>query len=267
MADLPTYEVYALKYAHHERPASQNFIGGDPHDFSTPLDYYVWAIVGTDRVFVLDTGFTAEMAEKRAREHLRDPAESLKSIGVDPLAVEDVIISHMHYDHAGNLDSFPNARLHIQDTEMQFCTGRYMCHDSQRHSFEEEDVIAMVRRLFAGRVEFHDGVDEIAPGITVHHIGGHTMGLQVTRVMTERGWVVLAADATHLYANMDNAWPFPVVYNVGDMLEGFKTVKRLAPTPDHIVPGHDPLVMAYYPAPKPELDGIVVRLDVAPNTA
>ena len=55
-----------------------------------------------------------------------------------------------------------------------------------------------------------------------------------------------------------------MVYNVGEMLEGYKLLYRLADSPDHIVPGHDPLVMKYYPAARPDVQGIVVRLDVAP---
>src|ERR1700722_5805458 len=58
---------------------------------------------------------------------------------------------------------------------------------------------------------------------------------------------------------------YATVYNVGDMLEGFATVKRLASSPAHVIPGHDPLVLRRYPAPKPELEGIAVRLDVEPQ--
>jgi branched-chain amino acid transport system permease protein len=99
----------------------------------------------------------------------------------------------MHYDHAGNLDLFPNATFHIQDREMMYCTGRCMCHPTLRDSFEPADVIGMVTRLFAGRAKFHDGAAELAPGISLHFIGGHTMGLQSVRVLTRRGWVVLAS--------------------------------------------------------------------------
>jgi glyoxylase-like metal-dependent hydrolase (beta-lactamase superfamily II) len=168
----------------------------------------------------------------------------------------------MHYDHTGNNDLFPNATYHLQDREMAFCTGRCMCHPNLRRSFEEEDVTAMIGRLFRGRVQFHNGADELAPGITVYHVGGHTDGLQVMRVKTERGWVVLAADASHFYANFEQMRAHPTVYNVGDMLEGFATVRRLATLLQHVVPGHDPLVFDRYPAAKPGLEGIAVRLDV-----
>lgn len=105
---------------------------------------------------------------------------------------------------------------------------------------------------------------EVAPGLDVHHVGGHTNGLQVVRVRTRRGWVVLASDASHLYANIDQARPFPVVYNVGDMLEGFERVKRLADSPDHIIPGHDPDVLNRFPAPSDDLKDWIVRLDLPP---
>jgi glyoxylase-like metal-dependent hydrolase (beta-lactamase superfamily II) len=267
MSTPEPYELYAIRYAHHDRRASENFIGGDPHDGPMPLDYFVWAIVNPARTFILDTGFDAEMAKQRKRDFLRSPGDGLKSIGIDPGKVEDVIISHMHYDHAGNHSLFPNARFHLQDREMAFCTGRCMCHPAMRYAFDAEDVVAMVRRVFAGHVQFHDGTDELAPGLTVHHVGGHTMGLQVVRVWTRRGWVVLASDASHFYANMEQGRPFPIVYNVADMLEGHRTLRRLASSPDHIIPGHDPLVLKRYPAARPELAGAVLRLDPEPRPA
>jgi len=258
------WEAYAIRYAHHSRPAHENFLGplpADLHDGPMPLDYYIWAVKSGDKAFVLDTGFDEAMARKRKRDFLHCPGDGLKMIGIDPSSVPDVILSHMHYDHCGNHGLFPNARFHVQDREMIFSTGRWMCHPHLRMPFDEEDVVAMVRRLFAGRLVFHDGDDEIAPGLTVHHVGGHSMGLQMLRVRTRRGWVVLAADATHLYANLERGIPYPIVFNAADVIEGYKRAYALADSPDHVIPGHDPLVLERYPAPSPELKGWIARLD------
>ncbi len=265
MGSLPEYEVYAVKYAHHERRSRENFLGGDPHDVPMPLDYFVWLIRGAGREIVVDTGFSAAMAARRGRTHLRCPADGLRLLGVDPAAVSDVIITHLHYDHAGNLDLFPAATLHLQDRELNYATGRYMCHECFRGAYEVEDVVSMVRRVYAGRVRFHEGDAEIAPGVSVHLIGGHTMGIQSVRVMTQRGWVVLASDASHFYANMEEERPFPIIWSVAEMVEGYAKLRALAASPGHVIPGHDPLVMARYPAPAGALEGIVARLDVIPK--
>ena len=249
------WEIYAVRYAEHQRKAAENYIGGDPHDVLQPLDYFVWVIKNDKRTFVVDTGFDQPVGTKRGRTVITPVGEGLKRLGIDPDKVEDVIISHMHYDHCGNVDLFPRARYHVQDKEMHYCTGRCMCHKQLRFSYEEDYVVSMLRKLFAGRVTFHDGVSEIAPGITLHHIGGHAMGLQSIRVKTKRGFVMLAADAVHLFPHLDEARVFPTTYNLAEVLEGYETLKRLASSRNHIVPGHDPAVMKIYPAASDALKG------------
>jgi glyoxylase-like metal-dependent hydrolase (beta-lactamase superfamily II) len=262
--DDDIYEVFAIKYAHLEQRSPHNFIGGDAHDVPMPLDYFVWAIRSLSRTYILDTGFAPHMGAKRKREHIRSPGAGLKTIGIDPDAVTDVIISHMHYDHCGNHDLFPRARYHLQAREMAYCTGRCMCHAFLRQTFEAEDVVAMVGRLYSGRVAFHDGDGELAPGITLHLIGGHSSGLQMVRVKTRRGFVVLASDAAHFYRNLAERRPFPIAASLVETLAGYDKLIQLAETPNHIIPGHDPLVLARYPAAAPGLEGIVARLDADP---
>lgn len=261
----PEYEVFAIKYAHRKARRPEHFIGGDPHDAPMDMDYFVWLIRSPERVIVVDIGFTHEMAAKRGRELLRAPRAGLELLGVRTEAVREVVITHMHYDHVGTHEDFPGAVFHLQDEEMRFVTGRYMRHAQFRHSFEAGDVSAMVRLLFEQRVAFHDGAEEIAPGVSVHHIGGHTAGLQVVRVHTQRGWVVLASDASHYYEHMESGRCFPTTLHLGRVVEGYETLRRLADSPRHIIPGHDPLVMERYPAASKALEGIAVRLDVMPR--
>jgi glyoxylase-like metal-dependent hydrolase (beta-lactamase superfamily II) len=145
---------------------------------------------------------------------------------------------------------------------MSFATGRHMTRPALNHSFTADHIAELVRAVHGGRVVFHAGDDELAGGLSVHLIGGHTDGLQVVRVQTESGWLVLASDATHYYENMDSGRPFPIVYDLGAMGEGWETLRRLASSPDAVIPGHDPAVLERYPAAAPGLEGIAARLDL-----
>jgi hypothetical protein len=182
-AAAPEYEVHAVRYGRHDRRRlSENFMPPLPepvdlHDAPMPIDFYVWVLIGGGRTIVVDTGFDCSAAARRDRELVLPVEDGLKALGVQPDAVEDVVITHMHWDHAGNHDLFPRARYHVQDREMSFCTGRCMCHPFVRQPFAVEDVTAMVRRVYAGNVRFHDGTGEVAEGVTVHLAGGHSRGL------------------------------------------------------------------------------------------
>ena len=254
-----TYKVYALRYAFRDARRHEHFIGGDPHDAPMPMDYFVWAIVNGDRTVILDTGFTEAVAARRKRQWLRCPVDSLSLLGIDPDSVEDVVISHLHYDHVGSFHKFAKARFHLQEAEMHYACGHYMRHHKLRHSFEVEDVTGIIRMTYADRVAFHDGDAELAPGITLHAVGGHSAGLQCVRVETERGPVVLASDVSHFYENMETGRAFTTLFHLGAMLDGFDRLRALAPSPRHIIPGHDPEVMRRYPAVA-GLEGIAVEL-------
>ena len=209
MASTPEYEIHAIRYGRHsERLIYENFLPPlpawtDQHDAPMPMDFYVWVLRDGDRVIAVDTGFDKAQGAERARELVLPVEQALQALGIAPDKVSDVILTHMHWDHAGNHGLYPNARYHVQAREMEFCTGPCMCHAAIRKPYSVEDVAVLLRRVYAGRVQFHDGVGEICPGVSVHLTGGHSRGLQVVRVATRRGPVVLASDAAHYYANIE----------------------------------------------------------------
>ena len=225
--DMPEYEVFAIKYGDRVGTRGQIFMHGDPHDAPLAMDYFLWAIRSDERTVVVDVGYGQAEGERRGRSFLRCPTEGLALLDIDAAAVEDVIITHMHYDHAGNLGLFPNARFHIQDDEMAFVTGRAMTHSAFRHSFVLSDVLEMVTLTYGERVVFHDGDEELFPGITLHHMPGHTRGLQSVRVHTKRGWVMLASDAAHYYEGMEKGLPFMTHEDMFKMLESYRNRAEL----------------------------------------
>jgi glyoxylase-like metal-dependent hydrolase (beta-lactamase superfamily II) len=259
------WQVFAAKYAERNtRTRRESFIVDDDHASPHDMDYFVWVLRNGERTILVDTGYDSAEGQRRQRPNLREPAEAVAALGIDPLAIEDVVVTHMHYDHAGGLTQFPRARIHIQPSEMAFVTGPCMCHDHLKYPFSAEHACEVVRRLFDGRVTFHEGDSVLAPGVSLHRIGGHTAGLQVVRVKTEAGWLCLASDASHYYENFLKMKPFPIVLNLAAMLDGFKRIQVLADRPSLVVPGHDPLMFQNFATPQGAPD-FVLRLDQGPR--
>lgn len=262
---LPEYELYGIRYAHLVARRKDLFAHGDPHDGPMDVDYFIWVAVSEGRSFVIDIGFTKATGDKRNRNLLRCPIESLRLVGLDPDQIQDVIITHLHYDHAGNFKLLPAAKFHIQEPEMHFAAGRHMCHSFFRGAYEVEDIVDVVRLNYAERVIFHNGRVDLAPGIALEPMPGHTPGQQIVRVHTKRGWVVLLSDASHFFENILTCRPFSAVLDMPLMVDSFGRLLASAGGVDRMIPGHDPLVMQMYPAASVELKGVVVRLDEEPD--
>lgn len=254
-------EIYAIRYGRSERRRSESFIGGDPHDGPMPMAYYIWLIRRGDRSIVVDTGFDRTVAAARSREFLICPGEALAMLDVAAEGVKDVILTHLHYDHAGNHHLFPSARFHVQAVEMAYTTGPWMTHKHLRAGYGVEDVKVMIDRLFADRLVFHEGRSTVVPGVEVIHMGGHCAGLQAVIVDTAGGPVVLASDSAVFYEGMVSGRPFPAAFSVGEELAGYRTLMALAGGADRVIPGHDVKVMERYPA---VVDGVAWRVDGAP---
>ncbi|MCX7933131.1 MAG: N-acyl homoserine lactonase family protein [Rhodovarius sp.] len=260
------WQAFAIRYARHDRLRRECHVYPvpDPHE-AMPLDFYVWLLRAEDGQEVLvDTGYDLATAERRGRPLGRRVDQALAAIGSDAARIADVVISHLHWDHVGSLDQFPAARFHIQERELHFATGRHMCSRAIRFPFECEHVVAMIRALYADRVVVHTGSAEIAPGLSLHRVGGHSDGLQVVRVMTARGPIVIASDALHFWANVERENPFPIIFDLGEMVQGWRIVRELAGGLEHaVIPGHDPLVLARFPH-LPGQEGEVALLHEAP---
>ena len=111
-----TYEILAVKYARHaNRTRLDNFMLPDDHASPQPIDFFIWVIRNANRTILLDTGFDRAEAQKRGRMLDLEPLEALNRIGIAADKIETVILSHLHYDHAGTLNLFPAARFHSRN--------------------------------------------------------------------------------------------------------------------------------------------------------
>ena len=243
------YNIWCLRYGRVAgRRVHDNFAIRDMHDGPMPLDLFVWVVHNRHRTVLVDTGFSHRAARERHFVLDFEPTEGLSALGLDPDAIEDVVITHLHFDHAGNIDRFGKARLHVQDAEVAFATGRCMCEAFVRRPFDVEDVVTLVRRTYDGRVVFHDGDVSPFPGITLRFLPGHSKGVQAVHVDTPRGPVLLASDVSHYYANFLRKAPFALTVDAIATMKSYNRLMELTGGEvERIIPGHDPKVRHLYP--------------------
>jgi glyoxylase-like metal-dependent hydrolase (beta-lactamase superfamily II) len=257
-----TYRVFAIRYAHRDGvPAAEVFHHALPDDQPRAMAYYLWLVTGPAGTVLVDTGFGRDVARQRDRENVLrgDPLTTLDALGAPAGELTDVVLTHLHFDHCGELNRFPRARFWLQRREMAFWTGPHAHRSSFRRVVMPEDVTALTELNLAGRIRWVDGDGIVLPGVSVHLVGGHTAGMQVVRVETAHGVVVLASDAAHYYANLDGDRPYSALDSVSGAHDAFDRLRWLAGPGAHVVPGHDPEVMTRYPG-VPGLESFAVEL-------
>jgi glyoxylase-like metal-dependent hydrolase (beta-lactamase superfamily II) len=161
---MSTWQVHAVKYSDRTaRTRRESFLFDPNHDRPHPIDFFVWVLRRGEEVILVDTGFDQAEADRGAMPStVRNPAAVLEPLGLTAAAITRVIVTHLHFDHAGGLHLFPNATLHLQAAEMAYATGPCMCEPSLGRTYTGAHVCEAVKRLFAGQVVFHDGDGEVA---------------------------------------------------------------------------------------------------------
>jgi glyoxylase-like metal-dependent hydrolase (beta-lactamase superfamily II) len=262
----PSYRVLAVHYAERETTFGEAYYRwstyGEP-DGPLAMSYYFWILqplhVPGSPPIVLDCGFEPERGERMGRRCLCRPADALARLGIDPAAVEKLVISHIHYDHVGNLDLFPNAQMPVARAELEFWTVDPVAQRPQFAIHADPDAIDALRRADADqRLELIEDRAEVAPGITAVRVGGHAPGQLVFEVAGEHGPIVLASDAIHFDDELERQQPFGIFTDLADMYRGYAALRRYAAAGAAVVPGHDPSVMKRF-AP---LDGDAAGLAV-----
>jgi glyoxylase-like metal-dependent hydrolase (beta-lactamase superfamily II) len=245
----PTYEVFAVRYATiPDFPVNALIKGADP---ARKLDIAmtVWLVRGNGRNVLVDSGFYREQFFKQWKVNdFVKPSEALAPLGVKPEDITDVIITHMHWDHADGMDLFPKARIWLQKDEYAYYTGEAWQQRATHGGIEPDDVLAAVKLNMEGRVGLVNGdAQEIIPGVTCYIGGKHTFQSQYVGVSSKDGTVILASDNMYLYENMEKHVPIAQTLDPDSNLRAQDRMKQLAASLKLIIPGHDPAVFDRFP--------------------
>ena len=238
------YQVTIVKYGTRSTVKSDVYLNFPLyHEADAPIemDYFFWILRGANRTIVVDTGFSPVGGAVRHRTSLADVGALFAEFGVDPAKGPDVVVTHAHYDHIGNLGLFPRSRVIMAREEYDFWSSKHAQRIMFHHSVQDEEIDYLHDIEREQRLVLFDDSYAVAPGVTVTKVGGHTPGQSVVRVETSEGVVLLASDAIY-YEEYERDMLFMSVANLVDMYEGFDRIRELVESGDvsHLVSGHDP---------------------------
>lgn len=241
------YDVLALRYATLRNFPVSALVAGADTSRRMDIAMMVWLLRGPNgRNILVDAGFHREPLLSRWQpSEYRTPAEAVTAAGIEPAEITDLIISHVHWDHLGGADLFPDARVWMQRAEYEHHVGP----QGQRldRAIDSADAAMLHRLKQAGRVALVDGdAQEILPGITAYTGGRHTFASQHVGVRTAAGTVVIASDNAYLYENLEQGVPITQTLDAASNLAAQRRMAQLASDPKLIVPGHDPAVLTRF---------------------
>ena len=248
---IPEHSIYAVRYA---GPFSVygGFLMWQWDMAATEFEqenWYLWCIRGADSTVVVDTGADPALTQKRKKSPLfENPAAVLARLGVEAAQVEHVVLSHLHWDHAGGVHLFPRATFYLQEAEYRFWTQDPT---AARPPFANLTDDASMKYL-AGlegtrRLVLINGDREIQPGIECMSAPGHTPGQQAVVVDTARGKAIVGSDCGHVFRNYQQDWPSAFSMDLAACLRTYEKLRARASSPELIFPGHDVLMYDNYP--------------------
>lgn len=247
------WSIWTFQFAEGRLPL--DFVRGTPvasnqGTTAVPMIFSLLQSSGGERILV-DTGFAsgASMTGPGFKDFVRSD-EILVRHGIAASEIDTLVLTHLHFDHAGNLDAFPNARIFVQRHEYESwkqVLARYGAAGVTKDrwvfsSLDADNFRALDAAIAQGRVTFLDGDHRLADGIICRLARDtHSFGIQWLEVETSAGAFALAGDVCYSYFCAERMWPPGYLQgNPWTMIEAIERIKQVAGDDlARLLPGHD----------------------------
>ena len=253
------YSIKLLEYGGIENYPKSGLVYGAHNQGTTYLPFFYILIQNKDHNILFDIGYRND--EKDGQKdwsklfggtNIEAPAEVLNKVNLTPNDIDIVILSHLHFDHAGNIDRFPNAQFYVQKEELDGWVSSLSLPDKVREWVWLATDIDHINDLMEVAAEYRltlieEDNFEVVEGIKLHQAKGHTFGTQAATVETKKGTYALAQDVVYTYENAVDYKPLGLgLDNIEQLMSIHKVNQLVGGNVDFIIPGHDMAVFDKY---------------------
>jgi glyoxylase-like metal-dependent hydrolase (beta-lactamase superfamily II) len=244
------YEVFALKYAgpFTRKLAATIYFTGWTEDVQ--INYYIWAIRAKDgETTLVDTGLGSKLGPKF--EGFVPAHQVAARLGIKPEQVTRVVLTHMHFDHVGGMEDFPNvypdAKFYVQEKEFEFWVNSPLSkRPPLKRSRYDAGVQAVAELAKTKRLVIINGDHLIGPEMELLLLPGHSPGLQGVLIPTVKGQTVVGSDCAHLFRSYKEDNPSPIITDLPGWMLSYDKLRAKAPL-ENLFPGHDTLMLTGFP--------------------
>jgi glyoxylase-like metal-dependent hydrolase (beta-lactamase superfamily II) len=246
---IPTYEIFALKYAGpFTRPASM-MVWFQDMDKTVQTDYFIFVIRGGGETVVVDCGVRPDLAAERRLAGYVNPVEVLKRIGVEAAKVKHLVVTHVHFDHVSGIRLFPKADIYIQEKEFRFWFKDPIAKRAPFLHVSDLGANGYLKKLERSkRLHQVPGDRKILPGIELVLAPGHTPGMQAVAVNTAKGTAIVGSDVAHFFVSYRSDIPSAIITDMRAWMKTFDKLRAKASAVELMFPGHDPALLTAFPA-------------------
>ncbi len=266
---MSDYSIWLLEYGYCTTQPIASLVFGKFNAGITKIPFTFMIIKGEGRTIAIDTGYYDEgygheLTVKFGVDKMVPIEKSLDAIGIKGEDVDTVILTHAHYDHAGGIKAFPNAKFYMQETE--FVEWMKVLAKPHEYSFltsaiDPNDIHNMIDLMSENRMEFVNGeIRDFLPGVDLIPIyNSHTYGMQVVTIHVggdQPDKYVFTSDACYSYDNFgerdNNGIYRPVGFGVGSLTEMVRALDVVMQEANRdkkkMIITHEPAMWDIYPS-------------------